>query len=389
MKHFFRYQINYEILSSYLLCLGVILAFIISNNNFLLSYYRALINVHFSIGVGEYILSKPLLKWVNDGLMALFFFLLSLEMKYQISEGEFKEARNLILPSVAAIGGFIIPAILYILVNYNYEEGQIGWAIPVATDTAFVLAIVAFLGSKVSNGAKVFLIGLSIIDDVLAVSTLAIFYTPNLDVIQLYLCSIPICGLFILNHFKVSYKWLYYCCGISLWLFTVKSGVHGTIAGIISAFFIPNQITISEQKLSMVKELTNSLHSTVAFFILPLFAFVNCELPLNELSIKDIVSPISLGCFIGLLVGKPLGIYLFSMAAIKLDLTTLPEKTDTMMFVGLSCLCGIGFTLSLFIGLQAFELVIFENQMKVGVIIGSCISAFIGFLICKYSKNTI
>ena len=385
MKQFSRFQINYEVLSSYLLFFGVLSALIISNNSTLLSYYRAFINIPLSVGAGDYILSKPLLKWVNDCLMAIFFFLLGLEMKHQIMEGEFQDKSKLLLPTLAAIGGFIVPGLFYVFINYDYPEGIVGWAIPVATDTAFVLAIVSLFGSKVSGSAKIFLIGLSIIDDVLAVLTLAIFYTPNLDMIQLYLCAMPLLGLFALNYFKISQKWLYYFCGILLWFFTVKSGVHGTIAGIVIAFFVPNQVTQDKKKISMVKEMEFSLHGLVTFFVLPLFAFVNCELPLAELSLKDIMSPIALGSLAGLLLGKPLGIYIFSMIAIKLNVAKLPDNTNNSMFLGFSCLCGIGFTLSLFIGLQAFEPMLFENQMKIGVISGSIISAIIGWYICKYS----
>lgn len=387
MKRFSRFQISHEVLSSYLLFLGVILALIISNNNSLLAYYRAFINIPFSISIGEYILSKSIIKWVNEFFMALFFFLLGIEMKYQIVEGEFQDKKKLLLPAFGAIGGFIVPALCYTLINYNYPEGRIGWAIPVATDTAFVLAIVSFFGNKISNSAKVFLIGLSIIDDVMAILTLAIFYTPNLNIIQIYLCAIPLSFLLILNFFKVLQQWLYYILGLLLWFFTIKSGIHGTIAGVILAFFIPSRTIHHRQPVSMLKEISISLHGLIGFFVLPLFAFVNCELPLNELTMKDINSPIALGSLIGLLFGKPCGTYLFSIIAIKLNLSKLPEGTSISIFGGLCVLCGIGFTLSLFIGLQAFESIIFENQMKIGVIVGSCISAIVGCFICKYSKN--
>lgn len=387
MKKFSKLQINYEILSSYLLFGGVVLAFIISNNNFLLSYYREFINLNFSISLGDHSLSKPLIKWVNDGLMAVFFFLLGLEMKYQIIEGEFVDKRNLILPTSSAIGGFLIPALLYVIVNYNNSETINGWAIPVATDTAFVLAIVSFVGNKVSNSAKVFLIGLAIIDDVAAVLALAIFYTPNLDIIQIYLCMISLVFLFILNYINSPYRFLYYLSAIILWIFTVKSGVHGTIAGIIAAFFIPSKVKLEERNIALVKEIEKALHTLVSLFILPFFAFVNCELPLNELSINDVLSPISIGCILGLFIGKPLGIYLFAMLAVKLKISKLPANTSKMLFLGLSCLCGIGFTLSLFIGLQAFDTVLLQNQMKIGVITASILSAFVGWRLCKYSVS--
>lgn len=387
MQKITKIHIHKDTLSSLLLFLGVISALIISNNDLLLSYYKSFINYKFTLGAGPLALNKTILKFVNDGLMAIFFFFLGLEMKYHITEGEFKERKSLLLPTITAIGGFAVPALLYTILNFNSQDGKIGWAIPVATDTAFVLALLSLIGDKVSNNMKVFVIGLSIIDDILAVIVLAIFYTPNLDIIQLLLCSLPLAFLTTLNLRKSYNKYLYYLGGIILWLFVVKSGIHGTIAGILLALFIPTNIVLFDRTIPLVKEIEASIHSVVAFFVLPLFAFVNCELPLKELSVNYMFSSISIGCFIGLLVGKPLGIYGAMVIAKKYKNINLPQDTPKLQFLGIACLCGIGFTLSLFIGLLAFESAELENQMKLGVLLGSLASALIGTIIMKISDN--
>lgn len=308
MRQLTRIHIKKDTLSSLLLLTGVILALAISNNDWSLVYYRSFVNYKFSLDFKIFVLDKTVLKFVNDGLMAIFFFLLGLEMKYHIVEGEFKEKKSLLLPAGTAIGGFVVPAFLYIMFNMNSTYGMDGWAIPVATDTAFVLAILSLVSKKISNNTRIFVVGLSIIDDVLAVTILAIFYTPGLDVIQLLLCSFPLIYLATLNLRKSYNKYLYYLGGIVLWALVVNSGVHGTIAGVLLAFFVPTQIKVLDKTIPLIKEMEASIHSIVAFFVLPIFAFVNCELPFKELMASGLVSSISIGCFIGLFIGKPLGI---------------------------------------------------------------------------------
>jgi Na+:H+ antiporter, NhaA family len=365
-------------LSAFLLFFCVAIALGISNVDSLLQYYREIINYKLVVGIGPYQVSKTIVKFVNDGLMAIFFFFLGLEMKYHIQEGEFKDKRNLLLPTITAMGGFIVPALLYAAFNYDSAEGSSGWAIPVATDTAFVLAILALMKDKVSDNIKVFVIGLSIIDDVLAVLTLAIFYTPQLDIVPLLWSIIPLGVLFMLNKLNSYSRFLYYLMGIILWLFVVQAGVHGTIAGITLACFIPTRIELPNKTIHLVKDMEASIHTLVAFAILPLFAFVNCELPFSELKLDDVFSTISIGCFIGLFFGKPLGILSF-MYVVKLGrFVDLPKGITITQFGGVACLCGIGFTLSLFIGLQAFDSIELENQMKIGVLLGSLGSIIIG-----------
>jgi NhaA family Na+:H+ antiporter len=220
---------------------------------------------------------------------------------------------------------------------------------------------------------------------VFAVVVLGIFYTPYLDLTQLYLCSIPLLMLALLNMNQASNRWFYYIAGFLLWLFTVKSGIHGTIAGIIIAFFIPKTVNIDGQNTNFLKSIEASIHSFVAFYVLPLFAFVNCELPFNQLSVNDFLSTIAIGSFVGLFVGKTIGVFLFTMLAVKFNLGNLPEGVNARVFLGLSFLCGIGFTLSLFIGIKAFVPTELENQMKIGVLSASFLSAIVGAIIIHKS----
>ena len=386
MRQLTRIHIKKDTLSSLLLLTGVILALAISNNDWSLVYYRSFVNYKFSLDFKIFVLDKTVLKFVNDGLMAIFFFLLGLEMKYHIVEGEFKEKKSLLLPAGTAIGGFVVPAFLYIMFNMNSTYGMDGWAIPVATDTAFVLAILSLVSKKISNNTRIFVVGLSIIDDVLAVTILAIFYTPGLDVIQLLLCSFPLIYLATLNLRKSYNKYLYYLGGIVLWALVVNSGVHGTIAGVLLAFFVPTQIKVLDKTIPLIKEMEASIHSIVAFFVLPIFAFVNCELPFKELMASGLVSSISIGCFIGLFIGKPLGIIGALLVMKYFKNVSLPQGCTKLQFLGVACLCGIGFTLSLFIGLIAFDTVALENQMKLGVLSASLFSALIGTIIIKISE---
>ncbi|MCP5369516.1 MAG: Na+/H+ antiporter NhaA [Rickettsiaceae bacterium] len=389
MQKFTRIHIRKDIISALLLLFSVIAALIISNNDFTLNYYRYFINYKFTLGYGELTLDKSVLKFVNDGLMAIFFFLIGLEMKHHLVEGEFKAKNSLILPINTAIGGFVIPALCYIVFNYESPVERAGWAIPVATDTAFVLGILSLVGGKISNSTKIFVLGLSIVDDVLAITVLAVFYTPHLDLFYLLLCIIPLCCLLFLNRTKSPRQFLYYLGGLILWFMIIKSGIHGTIAGVILALFIPATVESNGNIISFIKENENSVHSVVAFFVLPVFAFVNCELPFNELSIEDFFSSVTIGCFIGLFIGKPLGIFGAMMLSVTFYNVTLPKNCTKLQFLGVAWLCGIGFTLSLFIGLLAFDGILLENQMKLGVLFASLLSAIIGAAIIKISGQDI
>ncbi len=373
-----RIYITIEATSAILLLVGALLALIISNTP-LYDEYLSLINLPVSLSIGNLTLSKTFIKWVNDGLMSLFFLLLTLEIKYHLLEGDIIDKAHIKLGSVAALGGAVIPAIIYYIFTYNNSTFVNGWGIPVATDTAFVLGILSFFKSKISMSARIFVIFLSIIDDAIAVLVLAIFYTPYFNLTPLLVGSIFIGILGALNIFNVRYLFPYVLVGIGLWLCIVESGIHGTIAGVLLGFFIPFRVKKEDQGFySPLKKLERFLHPCVAFVILPIFAFLNVEISFKEISFNDFLSPITLGIVAGLFVGKQAGIILTSSIFLKLSKSKLPYGLDWPSFYAIGALCGIGFTFSLFIGLLSFENATLINQMKLGVILGSLFSAALG-----------
>ncbi|AIL12311.1 hypothetical protein IM40_00320 [Candidatus Paracaedimonas acanthamoebae] len=378
MKNRIQQYINIESLSGILLFSGMVLALCISNSN-LYDIYLNLINLPISITIGEFVLHKPLIKWTNDGLMAIFFLTITLEAKYHFLEGEFTSRENLTLPIIAALGGAVVPAVVYYLFNYDTSSQARGWAIPIATDTAFVLGILSFFSTRIPLAVRLFVVALSIIDDIIAVMVLAIFYTASINYTPLLIAAIILLLLAIINLLKVSKLSIYVMLGIGLWLSLVEAGVHGTLAGVLLGAFIPLRVKELDQKASSpLKRLEYSLHPFVALIVLPVFAFLNCEVVFKELSIPDFYSSITLGIMAGLFIGKQLGIMSFSFVAIKLRLCKLPCDINWRVYYGISILCGIGFTFSLFIGTLSFEHKTYVNQMELGVILGSLFSALMG-----------
>jgi NhaA family Na+:H+ antiporter len=380
---YLRKFIALETLGGTLLFCGAILGIIVSNTG-LYEDYQNLVNLIIELRIGEYSLSKPLIKWVNDGFMSLFFLMLGLEMKYHVTEGEFQTFDKIFLSLFAAVGGVIVPAGLFIILNYNNPETLKGWAIPVAFDSAFTLAILSFFHDKISIQAKIFVIGLALVDDVFAISILALFYTGTLQMVPFLFATICALLLFIMNRLKVKYMALYLGVGLLLWLATVESGIHGTIAGILLALTIPTRIG----NATLVKDLENSVHNLVTYIILPLFAFLNSEVPFTAITGEVLTSTLTLGIMLGLVVGKPLGILLFSVPLIKLKLTTLPNNTSWRTFIAISILNGIGFTLSLFISSLSFDTIELINEARIGIILSSCTAAILGILtLIDYKKS--
>lgn len=367
-----------ESISGLLLFLGVILALCVSNTE-LYDEYQALINLPISITIGDLTLGKPLIKWVNDGLMALFFLVLTLEAKFHVLEGEFSSPGNFRLACLAALGGVIVPAILYVFFSYPNPEHVKGWAIPIATDTAFVLGILSFFKNKVPLSTRLFVVALSIIDDIIAVVILAVFYTEALQITPLLIAIILISLLAIANLKNIERLSVYLLIGAGLWLALVEAGIHGTIAGVLIGLFVPVHVKRENCKAtSPLKKLEHFLHPLVALIVLPLFAFLNSEISFKELGLNDFYSPITIGIFVGLFIGKQLGILIFSFIPIAAGICKLPHGITWRTYYGISILCGIGFTFSLFIGLLSFEEAILINQMKLGVILGSVVSAIGG-----------
>lgn len=382
-----RAYITIEAASALLLLLGALLALVISNTPFYDEYVR-FINLPISLSIGNLALSKTLIKWVNDGLMSLFFLVLTLEIKYHLLEGDLIDKAHIKLGSVAALGGAVIPAIIYYSFTYHNPTFVKGWGIPIATDTAFVLGILSFFNNKITTSARIFVIFLSVIDDAIAVLVLAIFYTPYLHFTPLLFGSMLLFILGILNALNVRYIFPYIFVGIGLWLCIVEAGIHGAITGVLLGFFIPFRIKKENQGFySPLKKLEHFLHPCVAFIILPIFAFLNAEISFKGITFNDFVSPITFGVIAGLFVGKQAGVILSSLIFLKFSKSKLPYGLDWPSFYAIGALYGIGFTFSLFIGLLSFEDSNLINQMKLGVILGSIFSALVGIFLLMFKST--
>lgn len=381
--------IKKESASGILLIFATFLALIFSNT-MLAPLYASFLHIPVEIRVGGLHLDKSLYHWVNDGLMAIFFLLIGLEVKREMLEGHLSSIRQIALPGFAAAGGMIVPAGIYLLFNQNDSIAIRGWAIPTATDIAFALGVLSLLGNRVPISLKIFLLALAIIDDLGAIIIIAIFYTAELSALSIIAAFISLLVLIALNIFGVSKKAAYFIIGAILWISVLKSGVHATLAGVALAFTIPLKAKDEEgQSISPLKEIEHHLHFWVAFFILPLFAFVNAGVNVNNISLAQMSGSVPLGIMLGLFLGKQLGVFGFSWIAIKLNLAKLPEGSSWLQLYGVSVLTGIGFTMSLFIVSLAFEDdSIFQYTDKLAILIGSFLSAIFGYLILKTGKSS-
>ena len=368
-----------------MLMMAAVLALLLANTP-LQPFYKSLLNTPVEVRFGSLEIAKPLLLWINDGLMAVFFFLVGLELKRELAEGELSNRRNIILPGVGAIGGMLIPALIYFFFNNGDPVAMKGWAIPAATDIAFALGILSLLGSRVPTGIKIFLTSLAIFDDIGAILIIAIFYTAKISIPALIVaaCCIPI--LYILNRRGVESKAVYLLIGIIMWVAMLKSGVHATLAGVIVAMFVPMR-SKKDPDQSPLKILEHDLHPLVAFFILPVFAFANAGIRLIDIGIDQVFHPVPLGIALGLFIGKQAGIFSLCWLFIKLKLTNLPTGVSWASLYGTAALCGVGFTMSLFIGSLAFEEtgvnLLFDERL--GIILGSLISGITGYFILRSS----
>ncbi len=382
-----REFLKLESASGIILVGAAVLALIISNSP-LSSLYDLFLDTPVEIRIGALHLAKPLLLWINDGLMAIFFLLIGLEVKREILDGQLSSISQVALPGIAAIGGMAIPALIYILFNISNASALNGWAIPAATDIAFALGILALLGSRVPLSLKLFLLTLAIIDDLGAIVIIAIFYSGDLSVTSLIFAGVAIAALFAMNLLGVKRIAAYVVVGIILWICVLKSGVHATLAGVILAFAIP--LRTKEDEPCPLREMEHSLHPWIAFGIMPIFAFANAGVSLEGMSFGSLFEPIPIGIALGLFLGKQAGVFGFSMAAVKLGLAKLPSDINWRMIYGTSVLCGIGFTMSLFISTLAFDSSITDDaaSARIGILVGSFISAIAGYLILSfYIKN--
>jgi Na+:H+ antiporter, NhaA family len=325
-----------------------------------------------------------LLLWINDGLMAIFFFLIGLELKRELLEGELSEAKNIVLPGVGAIGGMLVPALVYVYFNRDDSVALQGWAIPAATDIAFALGILSLLGSRVPTSLKVFLTSLAIFDDIGAILIIALFYTANISMTALLVVALCLPILLLLNRYNVISHSPYVLVGIVMWVALLKSGVHATLAGVVLAMFIPMR-SRTDPTCSPLQILEHDLHSIVAFFVLPVFAFVNAGIDLRGMGMEEVLHGVPIGIALGLFIGKQLGIFGLCWLAIKLRLTSLPVGVGWPSLYGTAALCGIGFTMSLFIGSLAFEQngvnLLFDERL--GIVLGSIASGILGYAVLR------
>ncbi len=375
-----------ESASGLLLITAAILA--MSINNSPLSYlYNGLLDVPVAVQVGALQIAKPLLLWINDGLMAIFFLLIGLEVKREVLEGQLRKPSQLMLPGAAAIGGMVVPALIYWAFNRDNPAAIGGWAIPMATDIAFALGVLALLGKRVPVSLKLFLMTLAIIDDLGAIIVIALFYSTDLATLSLVLAAICISALILMNRLGVSQLSPYLVIGSILWICVLKSGVHATLAGVVLALCIP--LRPSNQQPSPLAALEHALHPWVAFAILPIFAFANAGVPMNGLSLQSFLHPVPLGIAAGLLAGKTIGVFGFTWLTIKTGLAKLPEGANWGQVLGVSVLCGIGFTMSLFVGSLAFipEFSEYAGMDRVGILTGSFLAALLGYAIFYLSSR--
>jgi len=368
-----------------LLFLAAALAMLLANS-LLEPYYQLLLTTPVEIRVGPLEIAKPLLLWINDGLMAVFFFLIGLELKRELVEGELSDKKNIILPGVGAIGGMAVPALIYLYFNINDPVAAKGWAIPAATDIAFALGVLTLLGSRVPASIKLFLTSLAIFDDIGAILIIAFFYTSKISIMSLTVVALCIPILFYMNKRNVISKSPYLLIGIIMWVAMLKSGVHATLAGVVLAMFIPIRSN-KKPDYSPLKSMEHDLHTVVAFFVLPVFAFANAGINIQGVSLDQLMHGVPLGIALGLFVGKQVGIFGMCWLAIKLNITRLPKGMSWLSLYGTAALCGIGFTMSLFVGSLAFEEtgvnLLFDERL--GIILGSLASGILGYVLLRIS----
>lgn len=367
-----------------LLMAATVTAMILANSPWS-HYYHDLVELPVTVAFGKFETTKHLLHWINDGLMTLFFLLVGLELKREVVEGQLSKIKNVMLPAIGALGGMIVPAVIYYLFNIDDPEVMRGWAIPVATDIAFALGILSLLGSRVPVSLKVFLTSLAIFDDIGAIIIIAIFYTANLSISALMVAAGCLVVLYFLNISRIAERSPYLVVGFILWLAMLKSGIHATLAGVLLAMFIPLRLKKKDGG-SPLKELEHDLHTAVAFLILPAFAFVNSGIDLHGATAAYVLHNVSLGVGIGLFIGKQIGVFLFCWLGIKLNIARLSKSISYTSLYGVSILCGIGFTMSLFIGTLAFHGpgASYPFDERIGIIAGSGLSAIVGlFLLSK------
>ena len=381
----FRWFFKLEAASGVVLLFAAIIALVISNSD-LAELYFSTLNKYLFIGINNFGLKLSVLHWINDALMAIFFFFVTLEIKREFLQGELSNIKQALLPIIAAVGGMLVPALFYVFVNLGDSETLNGWAIPSATDIAFSLGVLSLLGKRVPLSLKVFLTALAIIDDLGAIVIIALFYSGDLSIKYLSLMLLAFILLLLINKFNIKKFLPYLIVGLFLWDFTHNSGIHATIAGVLLAMTIPHRK--KERDFSLLIKIEHAISPYVAFGIMPLFAFANAGVSLEGLSFASLLDNVPLGIVLGLFLGKQLGVFIFSYVSIKLKIAQMPNNTSWYNFYGVGVLTGIGFTMSLFVGNLAFvENMQYMDGVKIGVLTGSLLSTLFGYFLILLTPN--
>ncbi len=372
---------NHDAAAGIIMLLFTVIALAYMNSPYAVDY-RDWLNTKAGLVFGSFELIKPLILWINDGIITIFFFSIGLELKHEFMEGELANKKNIILPAAAALGGMLTPALIFTLLNFSDPYAMRGWAIPTATDAAFSVAILLLLGRRVPSSLKIFLLSLAIFDDVGAIVVIAIFYTSQLSMAAFAGAGCAIVLLALMNFFHVTRKSIYCILGVFLWFTILKSGVHATLAGIITAFFIPLH---DHEGRPLVHDIYNKLKGWIALFILPLFVLANAGLDLQSIDMSMLTSTVSLGIILGLFLGKQLGVFFFSLACIKIGLAPMPKGATYRQLYGVCILTGIGFTMSMFIdGLAYWGSPIFSYADSLAILLGSLISGVVGWIFLRF-----
>ncbi len=381
----FKWFFRLEAASGLVLLFAAVIALIISNSNLSQLYFSTL-DKYIFVGINKFGIELSILHWINDALMAIFFFFVTLEIKREFLQGELSNIKQALLPIIAAVGGMLIPALFYIFINIGDSETLNGWAIPSATDIAFSLGVLSLLGKRVPLSLKVFLTALAIIDDLGAIVIIALFYSGDLSIKYLSLMLLAFILLLVINKFNFKKFLPYLVIGIFLWDFTHNSGIHATIAGVLLAMTIPHRK--KEKDFSLLVKVEHAISPYVAFGIMPLFAFANAGVSLEGLSLNSLLEKVPLGIVLGLFVGKQLGVFLFSYISIKTKIAQMPNNSNWYNFYGVGVLTGIGFTMSLFVGNLAFvDNMQYMDGVKIGVLTGSLLSTLFGYFLILLTPN--
>ena len=377
----FKWFFKLEAASGLVLLFAAIIALLVSNSD-LYSYYTDILNKKIGLGIGKFSINLSILHWINDVLMAIFFFLVSLEIKREFIQGELSNPKQALLPIIGAVGGMLVPALIYIAINYKDPVTLNGWAIPSATDIAFSLGVLSLLGKRVPLSLKVFLTALAIIDDLGAIVIIAFFYSGKVQFIYLLLMLACMIVLILFNKFNIKNFIPYLFIGLLLWEFTHQSGIHATIAGVLLALTIPHKNNKKNHDNSLLLKLEHSISPYVAFGIMPIFAFANAGVSLEGITYASLLNPVPLGILCCLFFGKQIGVFLFSYLSIKLKFAAMPNNANWLTLYGVGVLTGIGFTMSLFVGNLAFaDATSHMNGVKIGVLLGSLLSTIFGYML--------